>query len=252
MWPGVTNYQVDVLPDDADGQIAGTIGIMTRYVREDRHSQEVVDLGRRIVTPGSERGIVEGVWGWVHGRLGFLHDETLAATALAGISADYGGAEIVETLVRPRDMAEACGRGECRGDCDDYAMLAAALIEAWGIPTSFVTVAADARDPSRYSHVYVAAYPRVGGGNGGGERERIVVDASHGDYAGWEAENKYGKLREWAMDVPTMAEVIGLVLAFAAVVAAWWMGEALFGDDEDGGGYEDDGRVSRVPRGRRR
>ena len=43
------------------------------------------------------------------------------------------------------------------GDCDDFSMLTAALLEASGIPWEFVTVAADRDSPGRFSHVYVRA-----------------------------------------------------------------------------------------------
>jgi hypothetical protein len=68
-------------------------------------------------------------------------------------------------------------------------MYAAALLVAAGVSASFVTVAADEADPGRYSHVYVAAYPKGGG--------RVPLDASHGEYPGWEVESRYGRRREW-------------------------------------------------------
>lgn len=43
------------------------------------------------------------------------------------------------------------------GDCDDFSMLTAALLEAARIPWEFVTVAADHDSPGRFSHVYVRA-----------------------------------------------------------------------------------------------
>lgn len=43
------------------------------------------------------------------------------------------------------------------GDCDDFSMLTAAMLEVAGVPWEFVTIAADVSDPSRDSHVYVNA-----------------------------------------------------------------------------------------------
>ena len=42
-------------------------------------------------------------------------------------------------------------------DCDDAATVASAMLGAVGIPTKFIVVAADARRPDDYSHVYLAA-----------------------------------------------------------------------------------------------
>jgi hypothetical protein len=57
-----------------------------------------------------------------------------------------------ETLRPVRDLLELCA-----GDCDDSAMVMAALAGTLGYETRFVTVAADASDPSQFSHVYSEA-----------------------------------------------------------------------------------------------
>jgi hypothetical protein len=44
-----------------------------------------------------------------------------------------------------------------RGDCPMYAMLTASLLDLAGVPNLYVTLAADSRDPSRWSHVYTVA-----------------------------------------------------------------------------------------------
>jgi transglutaminase-like putative cysteine protease len=109
--------------------------------------------------------------------MSFVEDSDIAAPI------DIGGADAVEVLVRPRDLS----RGNDIGDCDDYTGWTAALLEANGIPCTFCTVAADARDPARYSHIYVVAYL-----NG----VRVPMDCSHGQYPGWESPVAYRK-REW-------------------------------------------------------
>jgi hypothetical protein len=43
------------------------------------------------------------------------------------------------------------------GDCPMYCMLTAAMLECAGVPWVMVTLAADRRDPSRWSHVYTSA-----------------------------------------------------------------------------------------------
>ena len=43
------------------------------------------------------------------------------------------------------------------GDCDDFTLLIASQLLCAGIHPYFVTVAADANDPRKFSHIYVCA-----------------------------------------------------------------------------------------------
>lgn len=61
-----------------------------------------------------------------------------------------------ETLLTPEYIISG-KPGSMNGDCDDKAMLVAALLGAIGIPTRFVVVGVT---PDRYSHVYLQAKPR--------------------------------------------------------------------------------------------
>lgn len=54
------------------------------------------------------------------------------------------------------------------------------------MPCSFITVAADPADKSRYSHVYVQALLEDGSG--------FPLDASHGDRPGWEVPNPFRRM----------------------------------------------------------
>jgi hypothetical protein len=42
----------------------------------------------------------------------------------------------------------------CAGDCDDHSMLISSLLKTLGFTTRFSTVAADAEDPSQFTHVF--------------------------------------------------------------------------------------------------
>jgi transglutaminase-like putative cysteine protease len=44
------------------------------------------------------------------------------------------------------------------GDCDDRAILLAAGLSSFGVPTQFKLVAVDASRPQSFSHVYVSAF----------------------------------------------------------------------------------------------
>lgn len=199
------SYTVDVVGDQPDEQVAYTVGLMKRYVREDARAPEV-KRAAEVLARGTrtDREKVDRVWAWVKGRLTFMNDpEQAEPLGLAG-----NGNEVIETLVRPVDVL----RAGSHGDCDDFSMLCACLLKALGIKASFATVGADERDPAQFSHVYVVAYTKDG--------ERVAVDASHGPYAGWEAPNKYGKFREWPVDGEVEPE--GLV-AMGLVLGALWM-----------------------------
>lgn len=196
---GQVHYETSVVREDPDGQIADTIALMRRYVVEDAPSPEV---GRALAEARAyEADPVAQVFWWVKSRLRFVNDEELAAP--------WQNPDIVEVLIRPRDMYSLDGLR--RGDCDDYVMMGAAMLVRLGVPVSFVTVAADGRDPSRFSHVYLAAYPAG---------IRIALDASEGDQPGWEvpAAQTYRR-EEWPVrESPWGKILMGTFLAGALYV----------------------------------
>jgi transglutaminase-like putative cysteine protease len=205
---GNVNYEVQELSDDPDTQVAQTTSLMGKYVREDCFCPEILNDAALASQSQDPMQIVADDWRYVRERIGFVNDD-VTAQPFSGLFR----IPIVETLVRPRDMSTACENGNCKrtGDCDDFSMYLACLLRAHGIPCKFVTVAADAADPTRYSHVYVAAYP-------GGRR--VALDASHGPYAGWEVENKYGKRCEWPIEGAVIWE--SLMLIAASLGFLWW------------------------------
>jgi hypothetical protein len=93
-------------------------------------------------------------------------------------------------------------------------MYVAALLAAAGIPCAFVTVAADPLDPAHFTHVYVAAYPAPG--------VRVAMDASHGDYAGWECPNRYGRRVEWPLGESSQGEYVTLGIMLLIAGAVWY------------------------------
>jgi hypothetical protein len=150
-------------------------------------------------------GILPRAFDHVKRSIQFQRDEHIGL-GFAGGSPD----DLVEVIIRPLDMARYVDQGIATGDCDDFAMYVAALLMTQGIPCKFCTVAASGAAPDQYSHVYAVAYPPNG--------ERVPMDASHGDYPGWEVPNKYGKLKEWSADgSPSL-------LSLAALAGAVWLG----------------------------
>jgi hypothetical protein len=204
----VLHYRLDAVSEDPQEQVEQTLAMMARYVAEDWDSPEIQKDIRQILSREHQdpASIAQAIFWHARNRLDFETDSKLASP-LGSLTSDT----IVETLIRPRDMAVLCGAGNCRraGDCDDHAMYVAALLKAGGIEPKFVTAKADGTDPSRWSHVYVVAYP---------DGERMAIDASHGEYPGWETQYCFER-REWRI-FPSWGWTV-LVIGALAVMAGW-------------------------------
>jgi hypothetical protein len=170
-----------------DNQVAQTIGLMRRRVLEDCHDEGFMTHAARAMSGADP---VTQAWRTARNHIVFAQDKELAAGM--GVNPD----NVIEVIIRPREMAKLIDRGTAAGDCDDFKMYAAALLEAQGIPTSFVTVAADPEEPRQFSHVYLRCYPYPEGRKG----NYVALDPSHGPYPGWEVPDMFGKLREWPVD----------------------------------------------------
>ena len=183
---------------------------MGERVREDARDPQFRQRAAQLLAGLDEPSAVAAVHAHAKGSIRFQRDE-VTGEGIGSLSPDD---PLVEVIVRPVDMARYIDEGVAIGDCDDFSMYAAALLEARGIPCSFVTVAADARDPGQFSHVYVAAYP----GDGAGGRRRVAIDCSHGEYPGWEVPNRFNNRKEWPVRDG------GGVLTVAAIgLGAWWL-----------------------------
>lgn len=179
-WQGPINSHLQGLPDDADAQTAVTISLMRELATRDAATPPLRTIAAGL--PSSPRAVVDRIFWFVRQGVRFRRDSELAQ-GIEGWSPD-----IIEVLVRPVDLLTM---QPAEGDCDDFSMLVASLLVAAGIPSSFVTVAADPLEPTRYSHVYVVAHLADGD---------VAVDASHGSEPGWEAPNRFGKRTLWRVD----------------------------------------------------
>lgn len=200
----LVNYNVSRLSADPDTQVAQTIQRMRRHVLEDSRSETILKEAQLIQDNGTGDPISDTFW-HVKGRVGFRQDHELAEP-IRGFLDD----EVVEVLIRPRDLSQMERPLE---DCDGFASYAPALLAAQGIPCNFVTVAANPKQPGVFSHVYAACRdPRTG--------QRISLDASHGGYPGWEATDtgQVTRVKEWPIDGPDFGEV--LLIAGALFLAA--------------------------------
>ena len=109
-----------------------------------------------------------GIWWYAKQRVRFIHHSKLLVAWL-------NAPNELQLLIRPDALLKM---REPKGDCAVFTTLICALADCAGLPWEIVTIACDPRQPGIYSHVY----PRVilpGG-------RRMVMDASHGKYPGWE------------------------------------------------------------------
>ncbi len=169
------------IAEQGDAQIGDTIGWMTAFVRSEAQTPTLrneLGLVRLLCSRGDALCLVENIWRWVWSTCRFVEDAETAAPLEA-----IGYRDIVEVLVLPSEMIRVR-----RGDCDDFSMFVAALLEAAGIPWRFVTVAADPDVPDEFSHVYVMGYPAG---------VPVALDASHGRFAGWQAQRVFRR-KEWS------------------------------------------------------
>jgi len=205
--PVLGNVRAEYTPVYGVGndEVYATLELMRRYALEDSSTETIKLDAARVLRLVEVNGgpVAHSVWRYVRGQVKFVRDED---TAVAGGMALDGDNPVIEILVRPVDMSGGGVRARV-GDCDDFSMWVASILVALKIPCSYVVMAGDSRDASRFSHVYVAAYE-----NG----ERVAVDASHGGTAGWESPNFLGLKEEH--------EVLGGVMSGVWVLA---LGAAL-------------------------
>lgn len=209
---GEVRYEARELGNDPDSQVVQTVQVMRERVAQD--ADQLKPLAYSVAGQGSKAQQTQNVWGHVRGAIQFTRDEQTGVRA-DGLS--IGGGDptaIVEVIIRPVDMARYIDQGIAIGDCDDFSMYLAALLTALEIPCAFCTVAASAMAPNQYSHVYVVAYP---------DGQRVPCDASHGQYCGWEVENRFGKRTEWPVYDKTRM-FLGNLFVNAALVAGVWFG----------------------------
>jgi hypothetical protein len=170
------------LSDDPDTAVAQTIRQMSEYVCADRASPFFRSLARQLKGASSD-DTIHNVWDWIKARVRFVPDSQIAAMLQLPAS-QLRHSSIAEVLIRPVDIVRM---SDPMGDCDDFSMLGACLLTAAGIPCSFVTLAADAKEPLQFSHVYLETMGRA-------------FDSSHGPFVGWEARNRFGRRQSWSVD----------------------------------------------------
>jgi transglutaminase-like putative cysteine protease len=121
-----------VLPSGVEG-VRATLKEMRKFVRDYKKSDQVRSIAAELVSPLQQKnfmGEIKRLHAFVRDAIRYLRD--------------IHGVEVVQS------PPETLRRGY--GDCDDKAVLLAALLESIGHPTRFVAVG---KAPGKFTHVYV-------------------------------------------------------------------------------------------------
>lgn len=166
----LSGYGPAVLEDalhvgDDNARTGQTVARMKLAIERGAHDSEVQKLARQIVSVLPARATdherAAAIWSWVKNNIRFVDDPPYD-----------------ELLIEPALMVRLPANRRA-GDCDDFSMLGGALLRVLGYIPRIETIRADARDPSRFSHVFLEVELPDGA--------RVPFDASHGEFFGWRA-----------------------------------------------------------------
>jgi len=196
-----------VASTDPDTATAQTIRIMCGHVRRAARDPLLQQTAAQAVsqfgglagdTDDAALQVACAAWWWHKLYIKFLLHDLFIWNKL-GEQGHLQGLISPEILVRMKDP---------EGDCAIFSMGIAAMLQVFGIPYEFVTVKVSRREPTEYGHVYLYAVMPDG--------RRIPLDASHGQYPGWQvpsrdilyAQNQQGTpaLQAWDMDGNPVAD----------------------------------------------
>lgn len=172
--------------NDPDALTEQTIGIMAQHVKDAANDQGVIDSAyaalQKFGAVSGDTGDAEraacAAWWYPKLFVKFKHHDFIIQQRL-GV---YGHPQALitpEVLVRME-------RPE--GDCAIFTECICAFLRVLGVPYEFVTVKVSPKVPRQYGHVYPYAIMPDG--------RRIPLDASHGDYPGWQVPERDIKYRE--------------------------------------------------------
>jgi len=161
----------ELASSDTDTATRQTVKRMCAYIRESVPDEQVraaaeyawLRFGGGVDSPAAK---CWGVFWWLKHCVAFRLDE---ATMFR-----IGERDQQDLLISPAVLVRFKNPAE---DCDGFTMLASAMLTALGVPVVIATVAANRRDPSRWSHVFPCALLP-------GDVV-LPLDASHGSAPGW-------------------------------------------------------------------
>ena len=149
--------------------------------------------GAGMGAPQDARNKGRAIWAWCRHHIQFVTDEDQMQRLL-------GRGDELELLISPSVLLRARVR---QGDCDDFTMLVCAMLQALGVPWVIKTFKCDRQQPWRWAHVCAAAVLEDG--------TVFPLDASHGDYPGWEVpQQDVYESQLWDMNGNRIGETNGM------------------------------------------
>lgn len=182
-------------PWNNEKSTSDTIDRMRELAISGSQSQVIKDIANGCIRDASNqediRGLVRCVYFWVKGHVRFVEDETIAHE-LFGISYESMNTPegAIDLIISPEVLVSM---PDPMGDCDCFSTLLASLLIALQLKVWFVSIKVDPNEPYRWSHVYTEVYlPDEG--------LILPLDASHGNYPGWEQTNGVFERKEWSIN----------------------------------------------------
>lgn len=178
-------------PFDNERSTADTIDRMVQLAQAGSRSKTIQAIANECLQKASKqedmRGVVRCVYLWVKGHITFVEDEQIAHDWL-GISYDQMNTPegALDLVISPEVLVTTYPYG----DCDCFSTLLASLLIALHLKVWFVSIKVDPSEPYRWSHVYVMTYLPD-------EQTTVALDASHGNYLGWEKTDGVFERKEW-------------------------------------------------------
>jgi hypothetical protein len=164
-------------PNDSDKSVADTVALMGTHANNACSSQQIKEALQQagINNSTNEDEAIRKIFHWIKGEVTFIQDED-------HLRKMFYDPESKELLITPPALLSMSNPS---GDCDDFSMLACAMLMAKGVKCDFVTVAANSSFPREFSHIYCMVATRDG--------RNIPFDASHGKKVGWETARAFRK-----------------------------------------------------------
>ena len=172
--PGWTPYAPERIQSslsDTNKSTQQTVERMCGHIKDAQKDSLIQRIAQRTNgawANGEQNQIAWDVFWFCKHKVRFIPDER-AMLAL------YGTDDDVDFLVSPPVLMRM---NRPAGDCDDFTMLACALLALNNVAWEIVTIKADPTEPGRWSHVYLRAVLENG--------RRLVLDPTNGTYPGWE------------------------------------------------------------------
>lgn len=175
-----------------DAGVAQTVALMRRAIdsglKNARLRALVIKILRDSGAPQHDPlAEAAALYSWVPANLRFVNDP---------IDTEGDPKETVSAAVDVLDLGG--------GDCDDFTVVMATLLQIAGMQTRIVTVASDPRDPSQFTHVY----PEVDI-----DGQWVPVDAARPGAAFGLAPSRVYRRKEWSADSAMAAALSGFAHA---------------------------------------